>query len=185
MAVQGHFAPSHRIDPSAKDEQLKLPKTGRTAVAGLALVAALGLAACGSDDTSDSPKSTRTTAAASATVTTPAVPTVDELNALLQKALDPAVPNEDKLDLVQGIEADPGLPNRLAEAFRQANATAVVTGVTAFGDSVTAQAKFTINGQENQVDVPFVLDGGKWKVQKTWACQALANLNQQSPACTP
>ncbi|MEU1996586.1 hypothetical protein ABZ511_19205 [Nocardia gamkensis] len=164
---------------------MKLPKTGRTAVAGLALVAALGLAACGSDDTSDSPKSTRTTAAASATVTTPAAPTVDELNALLQKALDPAVPNEDKLDLVQGIEADPGLPNRLADAFRQANATAVVTGVTAFGDSVTAQAKFTINGQENQVDVPFVLDGGKWKVQKTWACQALANLNQQSPACTP
>ncbi|MFI9409239.1 hypothetical protein [Nocardia gamkensis] len=164
---------------------MKLPKTGRTAVAGLALVAAFGLAACGSDDSSDSPTSTRATAGASATATIPPAPTVDELNALLQKALDPAVPNEEKLDSVQGIEADPGLPNRLAEAFRQANATAVVTGVTAFGDSVSAQAKFTINGQESQVDVPFVLDGGKWKVQKTWACQALANLNQQSPACTP
>jgi hypothetical protein len=164
---------------------LKLPKTGRTAVAGLALVAALGLAACGSDDSSDSPTSTRATAGASATATIPPAPTVDELNALLQKALDPAVPNEEKLDSVQGIEADPGLPNRLAEAFQQANATALVTGVTAFGDSVSAQAKFTINGQESQVDVPFVLDGGKWKVQKTWACQALANLNQQSPACTP
>ncbi|WP_330229711.1 hypothetical protein OHA40_27350 [Nocardia sp. NBC_00508] len=160
---------------------MKLRKTGRIAVAGLAVAAALSLAACG-DDTSDSRTPTRTTTGAAATA--PAPPTVDELNALLQRALDPAVPNEQKLDSVQGIEADPGLPNRLAEAFRQSNATAVVTGVTVFGDSVTAQAKFTINGQENQVDVPFVSEGGKWKVQKAWACQALANLNQQSPACT-
>ncbi|MEU4340664.1 hypothetical protein AB0H00_05230 [Nocardia sp. NPDC023852] len=162
---------------------MKLRMTGRLAVAGLATAAALSLAACGSDDKSDSPKPARTTTSASATANVPAPPTVDELNALLQRALDPAVPNEDKLDLVEGIEADPGLPNRLAEAYKQANASAVVTGVTAFGDSVTAQAKFTINGQENQVDVPFVLEGGKWKVQKAWACQALSNLNQQSPAC--
>ncbi|MGW4717362.1 hypothetical protein [Nocardia sp. NPDC004260] len=164
---------------------MKLLKTGRIAAAGLALVAALGLAACGSDDKSDSHNSTHTTtAAASATAKVPAPPTKEELNANLQRALDPAVPNEEKLDLVQGVEADPGLPNRLAQAFQQANATAVVTGVTAFGDTVTAQATFTVNGQANQVDVPFVLEDGKWKVQKAWACQALANLNQQSPACT-
>lgn len=171
------------IDPNAKDEQLKLRMTGRLVVAGLATAATLSLAACGSDDKSDTPKSARTTTSATATANTPAPPTADQLNALLQRALDPAVPNEEKVDLVQGIEADPGLPNRLADAFKQANASAVVTGVTAFGDSVTAQAKFTINGQENQVDVPFVQEGGKWKVQKAWACQALSNLNQQSPAC--
>ncbi len=171
--------------PNAKDEQLKLRKTGRITVAGLAMAAALSLAACGNDETSDSRPQARTTTGAAATPTTPAPPTVDQLNALLQRALDPAVPNEEKLDSVQGIEADPGLPNRLAEAFQQSNATVVVTGVTAFGDSVTAQAKFILNGQENLVDVPFVLDGGKWKVQKAWACQALANLNQQSPACAP
>ncbi|WP_454196839.1 hypothetical protein [Nocardia sp. Marseille-Q1738] len=164
---------------------MKLRKTGRITVAGLAMAAALSLAACGNDETSDSRPQARTTTGAAATPTTPAPPTVDQLNALLQRALDPAVPNEEKLDSVQGIEADPGLPNRLAEAFQQSNATVVVTGVTAFGDSVTAQAKFILNGQENLVDVPFVLDGGKWKVQKAWACQALANLNQQSPACAP
>ncbi|MGQ4615037.1 hypothetical protein [Nocardia sp. R7R-8] len=162
---------------------MKLLDTGRIAAAGLAVVAALSLAACGSDDKSDSHTTHTTTAAASATANVPAPPTVDELNATLQRALDPSVPNEEKADLVQGIQADPSLPNRLAEAFHQANATAVVTGVTTFGDTVTAQAKFTINGQENQVDVPFVLEDGKWKVQKAWACQALANLNQQSPAC--
>ncbi|MFI2280176.1 hypothetical protein [Nocardia beijingensis] len=181
----GHIVPHHsRIDPSAKDEQLKLLETGRIAAAGLALVATLSLAACGSDDKSDSHSSSHTTtAAASATANVPAPPTKEELNANLQRALDPSVPNEEKLDLVQGIQADPSLPNRLAQAFQQANATAVVTGVTAFGDTVTAQATFTINGQPNQVDVPFVLEDGKWKVQKAWACQALANLNQQSPAC--
>ncbi|MFI6043568.1 hypothetical protein ACIA8C_18185 [Nocardia sp. NPDC051321] len=148
------------------------------------MVAALGLTACGSDDKSDPPKPPRTSTSTTANPNTPAPPTADELNALLQKALDPSVPSSEKLDLVQGIEADPDLPNRLAKAFKDSNATAVVTGVSVFGDSVSAQAKFTINGTENTVDVPFVLDGGKWKVQKTWACGALTNLNQQSPACT-
>ncbi|MFC9436613.1 hypothetical protein [Nocardia sp. NPDC057030] len=162
---------------------MKLRKTGRMAIAGLAVVAALGLTACGSDDKSDTPKPSRASTSTTATANTPAPPTVDELNALLQKALDPAVPSAEKLDLVQGIEADPELPNRLAEAFKQANAKAEITGVSVFGESVSAQGKFTVNGQENVVDVPFVLDGGKWKVQKSWACGALANLNQQSPAC--
>ncbi|MEU7764555.1 hypothetical protein AB0B25_05480 [Nocardia sp. NPDC049190] len=161
---------------------MKLRKTGRIVVAGLAVAAALSLAACGGDDKSDSAKAT-TRATTSAAANAPAAPTAAELNGLLQRALDPAVPNQEKVDLVQGIEDDPDLPNRLADAFKQANASAVVTGVTAFGDSVTAQAKFTVNGQENQVEVPYVLDGGKWKVQKAWACQALSNLNQQSPAC--
>ncbi|PXX55631.1 hypothetical protein DFR70_121100 [Nocardia tenerifensis] len=169
--------------PNAKDEQLKLRKTGRTAIAGLAVVAALGLTACGSDDKKDSPKPSRTTTSAPANANQPAPPTVEELNALLQKALDPSVPSAQKLDLVQGIEADPELPNRLAQAYKDANAKAEITGVTAFGESVSAQGKFTINGTENPVDVPFVLDRGKWKVQKSWACNALGALNLQSPAC--
>ncbi|MFD6159396.1 hypothetical protein ACFWF7_28610 [Nocardia sp. NPDC060256] len=163
---------------------MKLRKTGRIAIAGLAVVAALGLTACGSDDKKDPPKTSSVTTSATANPNQPAPPTVDELNALLQKALDPSVPSAQKLDLVQGIEADPELPNRLAEEYKKAGAQVTITGVTAFGDSVSAQGKFTINGSENMVDVPFVLDGGKWKVQKTWACGALTNLNLQSPACT-
>ncbi|MGX1772589.1 hypothetical protein ACWIGW_10775 [Nocardia brasiliensis] len=162
---------------------MKLRKTGRIAIAGLAVVAALGLAACGSDDPKDPPKPSRTTISATAAPNLPATPTADELNALLQRALDPAVPSAEKLELVQGIEADPDLPNRLAQAYKDANAKAEVVGVTAFGESVSAQAKFTIGDQTNMVDVPFVADGGKWKVQKTWACQALTTLGQQSPAC--
>jgi hypothetical protein len=108
---------------------------------------------------------------------------VADLNAALQKALDPSIPSSEKLDMVQGVQADPELPNRLAQAAAGANVQVAVTDVTSFGDSVNAKANFTINGQTNVVDVPFVAEDGKWKVQKTWACTILSSLGQQSVAC--
>ncbi|MGN2640335.1 hypothetical protein ACWEKT_35105 [Nocardia takedensis] len=164
---------------------MKLRKTGRIAIAGLAVVATLGLSACGGDDSSDTAKPTKATTSAKATAAAnlPAVPTVAELNAQLQKALDPAVPNSEKLEMVQGAEADPELPGRLAEAYKGAGATVEVTEVTAFGDTINAKAKIVLNGQENIADVPFVAENGQWKVQKAWACQILTTLGQQSTAC--
>ncbi|WP_228000877.1 hypothetical protein [Nocardia australiensis] len=177
-----------RTYSNVKDEQLKLRKTGRIAIAGLAIAATLSMTACGSDDKSDTAKPARTStsakASASANADLPPVPSVEALNSQLQKALDPSIPNEEKLDMVQGAEADPGLPNRLADAAKGANVEVAVTDVTSFGDSVNAKANFTINGQTNVVDVPFVAESGKWKVQKTWACTMLSNLGQQSVACT-
>ncbi|WP_194819429.1 hypothetical protein [Nocardia sp. XZ_19_385] len=167
---------------------MKLRKTGRIAIAGLALAAALSMTACGSDDKKDTSTAKSSTTSAMATATSaanvPPVPTVAELNAQLQKALDPSVPNADKLDMVQGAQADPELPGRLAQAVEQSGAKAEVTEVTAFGDTINAKAKITINGQENIADVPFVAEDGKWKVQKTWACQMLQLANVQSVACT-
>ncbi|MFD3747534.1 hypothetical protein [Nocardia sp. NPDC058633] len=164
---------------------MKLRTTGRVAIAGLAVVAALGLSAC-SDDKGDKPAAKTTTsakAAASATAELPPVPTVEQLNEQLNTALDPSVPNEQKLDFVQGGEADPELPNRLAQAASDANVQVQVTEVTSFGDSVNAKADFTVNGQTNVVDVPFVAEEGKWKVQKSWACGMMTNLGQTSVAC--
>ncbi|MFD0362476.1 hypothetical protein ACFQZZ_13600 [Nocardia sp. GCM10030253] len=166
---------------------MKLRKTGRIAIAGLAIAATLSMTACGGDDKKETATPTRTTTSAAAAASAnnlPPVPTVAELNTALQKALDPSIPNADKLDMVQGAQADPELPNRLAEAAKSANIQVAVTEVTPFGDSVNAKANFTINGQTNIVDVPFVAEDGKWKVQKTWACTMLSNLGQQSVACT-
>ncbi|GEM32019.1 hypothetical protein NN3_30260 [Nocardia neocaledoniensis NBRC 108232] len=164
---------------------MKLRTTGRVAIAGLAVVAALGLSAC-SDDKGDKPAAKPTTskvASTTAATNLPPVPTVDELNQQLTTALDPSVPNDQKLDFVQGGSADPELPNRLAVAAQQAGVQVQVTEVTSFGDSVNAKANFTLNGQTNVVDVPFVAEDGKWKVQKSWACTMLTNLGQQSVAC--
>ncbi|WP_433716440.1 hypothetical protein ACQP2U_12105 [Nocardia sp. CA-084685] len=167
---------------------MKLRKTGRIAIAGLAVVAALGMTACSDDKDSKPAAKTSTSAKASAGASSntnlPPTPTPAELNAQLQRALDPSVPNSEKLDGVQGAQADPELPNRLAEAAKNANVTITVTDVTTFGDSVNAKAKVVLNGQENIVDVPFVAEDGKWKIQKAWACTMLTNLGQQSVACS-
>ncbi|WP_330253801.1 hypothetical protein OG874_04150 [Nocardia sp. NBC_00565] len=167
---------------------MKLRKTGRIAIAGLAVVAALGMTAC-SDDKDSKPAaktstSAKASASASANTNLPPTPTPAELNAQLQRALDPSVPNSEKLDGVQGAQADPELPNRLAEAAKSANISVEVTDVTTFGDSLNAKAKVVLNGQENIVDVPFVAEDGKWKIQKAWACTMLTNLGQQSVACS-
>lgn len=128
-----------RTYSNVKDEQLKLRKTGRIAIAGLAIAATLSMTACGGDDNKDTAKPARTTtsakAAASASPNLPPVPTVSELNTALQKALDPSIPNAEKLDMVQGAQADPELPNRLADAAKSANIQVAVTEVT---PSVTA-----------------------------------------------
>ncbi|MET7769758.1 hypothetical protein [Nocardia sp. NPDC005366] len=165
---------------------MTLRKTGRIAIAGLAVTAAMSLTACGGDDSPSGAAPTRTATSAKATATAdlPPVPTAADVNAQLQKALDPSIPSSEKLDMVQGADADPDLPNRLAEAYKSTDAKVEITEVTAFGDTINAKAKLVFNGQENIADVPFVAENGKWKVQKAWACQMLTTLGQQSAACS-
>ena len=189
--TSGDVHPGRRgtgIGPTnAKDEQLKLRKTGRIAIASLAVTAALGLTACGTDDSSNNAESARASTSAKVAAPTadlPPTPTPAALNAELQKALDPSIPSSEKLEMVQGVEADPDLPNRLAEAYKSTDAKVEITEVTAFGDTLNAKAKLILNGQENIADVPFVAENGTWKVQKAWACTMLTNLGQQSVACS-
>lgn len=166
---------------------MKLRKTGRIAIAGLAAAAALTLTACGSDDSdSDTAAATSTTAAAETTeaeADTPPVPTPADLNTQLQRALDPNVPNEEKLEMVQGAEADPELPSKLSQFYAQSGATIEVTEVQDFGTEIQAKANLTLNGQTSVADVPFVAEDGVWKVQQQWTCTMLANAQIQSPAC--
>ncbi|MFJ4657794.1 hypothetical protein ACIP5Y_41565 [Nocardia sp. NPDC088792] len=166
---------------------MKLQNTGRIAVATLALVAALGLTACGSGDKGTTkPAATTSASAAAQNSNFPPAPTTADLNAELQKALDPNVPDDQKLDLMQGVSADPSLPSRLAAAFKQNNASITVNNVTDLGNgSATADATATINGgAPNQMVVPLVVEDGKWKVQKEWICNSLQLANQTSPACS-
>lgn len=145
------------------------------------------MTACSSDDdnggSSTTSKATTSASESSAQADVPPVPTVDDLNAQLQRALDPSVPSAEKAEMVQGAEADPELPNTLAAAYQQSGATIVVTGVQDLGGSLQANADFTVGGQTNPVTVPFVAEDGKWKIEKGWACSALMNLQIQSPAC--
>ncbi|GAB2518470.1 hypothetical protein [Nocardia heshunensis] len=165
-------------------------KIGRVAIAGLAVVTALGLSACGSGDKPGTTKPAKTSssqaAAAPQAANYPPVPTAADLNTLLQTGLDPNTPNESKLDLLQGVSVDPTLPQRLTDFYKQANATVTVTHVTDLGNgTLTADADFALSGgQPQKAVVPFVAEDGKWKVQKDWICNMLSLGNQTSPACS-
>lgn len=166
---------------------MNLRTTSRALVAGMAIVAALTMTACSSDDdngsSSTTSKATTSASDTTAQADTPPVPTVEDLNAQLQRALDPAVPSAEKADMIQGAEADPELPNTLAKAYTDLGATITVTSVQDLGETLQANADFTLNGQTNPVTVPFVAEDGKWKIENAWTCNALSSAQIQSPAC--
>ncbi|MFD3427322.1 hypothetical protein [Nocardia fluminea] len=110
---------------------------------------------------------------------------MSELNAMLQRGLDPSIPASEKTDLVQGSDADPELINRAAQAARAAGVVITVTEIQSFGaDAATATATLTVNGQDNVGAIPLVYEGGKWKLQKQWACDIVTGMAQMhSPAC--
>lgn len=152
------------------------------AIIGLAALAALSMSAC--DDHSKAKKASSSTSQPATTASNlPPVPTVADLNNELTRALDPSVPKDQKLDMVQGAQADPNLADTLAQSYKQSGAKIQVTEVNSFGDTLNAKANFTIGNQTNVVDVPFVAEDGKWKVEKTWACTMLAQAQLQSKAC--
>ncbi|MFF0490750.1 hypothetical protein ACWDSJ_34815 [Nocardia sp. NPDC003482] len=166
--------------------------TGRIAVATVAVVAALGMSACGSGDKNSDGKSTKTTtsqASGTASANVPPVPSVSELNTLLQQTLDPNVPDSQKVEYLedgqQALTKDPQMIQKLVTAYQQNNAKIEVTDVKQLLDQLTAKVNFSVNGgAPTEADVPFVAQDGKWKLQKSWACAGLQNLGQTSPACT-
>jgi hypothetical protein len=155
---------------------------GNAAVAVAAAGALVVLAGCSSDPAPAVTPSTTSAAAAAAAAPTP---TAQQLDQQVRTVLDPSVPNDQKLQFIQGVSADPELPNKLAEAYQKGNATLVVTSVQSTGpDSASATAEFTFAGQApNQAAVPVVYENGTWKIEHSWACNALVNLNVSSPAC--
>jgi len=169
---------------------LKLQRTGRIAVAALAVVAALSMSACGSGDKHSSSKPTTTTSAAAATTgNNPPTPTADQLNQELQQTLNPNVPDAQKVQYLQNgataLQKDPQMIDKLITAYKQNDAKIAVTSVTDMGDTMSANANFSVNGGQNNVAiVPFVVQDGKWVLQLQWACNGLKNLGQTSPACT-
>ncbi|WP_228817945.1 hypothetical protein [Nocardia transvalensis] len=165
--------------------------TGRIAVATLAVVAALGMSACGNGDKKSDSTPTKATTSASATTAenVPPAPTVAELNQELQQTLDPNVPDAQKVQYLEdgeeALQKDPDMIKKLVKAYQENNAKIDITNVQQLGDQLTAKVNFSVNNAApTEADVPFIAQDGKWKLQKSWACAGLQNLGQQSPACS-
>jgi hypothetical protein len=167
---------------------VKLPRTGRALVAGMAVAAALTMTACSSSE--ETPETTTTAASSSSAMSEaptdlPPVPTAEELNTRLQQSLDPAVPLDQKVAYVQGAELDPELINKVAEAARVNNAQIQVLDVTDLGDgTLSSNATINLGGQVNPLQVTYVAEDGQWKLSKDNACAIVSLAQLTSPACT-
>lgn len=161
-----------------------MQRTGVRLALAVAVLAAL--VACG-DDGSTKPVAHTTTAQAQVTDKPPIpLPTAADLNAGLLLVFDPASSPALKTGVIQGAEADPSLVDRLVQAATTSKVTMTIVGVQYQGNGLmNASANLTVNGQpvQGQTVIPFVVDGGRWRVQKAWTCQMLANASVSSPAC--
>lgn len=147
-----------------------------------ALGAALALTACGSDDGEGAAATTATTetSAETSTAAAPALPTADELNAILARATDPNVPLEEKVNTVQGGEQAPELFDVMAASQAESGAQFQVVNPVLPGytpDSVLASVNFILPENEAQPaeNVEFIYEDDTWKLSQSWACTLITN----------
>ncbi|MFC9963533.1 hypothetical protein [Nocardia ignorata] len=174
----------------------------KTAAVLIALVASLGLSACGSSDTESSSAGATTTAAAfeSGTAkqdkeeggdvaeTTPPnlpKPTVEELNARLTKAMSGQLTADEKKTYIEDADQDPMLVDKFVDAAKKNNVKVSITNVGEPADGkLKADADVTIDGQPVQdAFIDFVAEDESWKVSHTFACNIVKSAKLDSAAC--
>lgn len=143
---------------------------GRSVVAVGAVVLALGMSACSSDDASDT-AATTSAATSSAAV---AAPTSDELLSTLQVLVDPARPVDEKTVVV--VDGDERRPNLEAMTAAMANypVSFTVTDVQVEGDTATANvAIVSPHGTAAPTAWTWENVDGTWKVSDESTCTLL------------
>ncbi|WP_068052289.1 hypothetical protein [Nocardia xishanensis] len=159
---------------------------GRLAAVLFAAIVAAIVPACGGSDHDAKTDAQHTTTKPAADQSPLPLPGPGDLNAGLTLALDPNTPREQKIGAVQGADVDPDLIDKMTQAGAANKVTMTITKVEYVGAGVMqASATLTLNGKpvEGQAQIPFVAEGGRWKLQKAWACQMLANAQLTSSAC--
>jgi hypothetical protein len=161
-----------------------------TASMAIALSAGLSLTACSSDDDSDSSDSTATENAAENTEEV-AFPTAEELQGVLDRAVDPNIPAEEKADSVESGEEAVELFDVMTSSKEESGATfdvvdPVLPGVTPTEAKATMNLVLPDNPDPIVIDgVQFVNEDGQWKLQRQWACTLVENVapDQVPPLC--
>lgn len=140
----------------------------------------LALAGCSGSEETEQPTSASTVAAAT-TQAAPAadLPTVEELNGVLQRAADPNLPIEERMQTVQGGEQVPELFDVMTQSQQEsgANFQVVPPVLPDFEpNQVLAAVNLTAPGEEPTLinDVNFVFEGGHWKLSQRWACNLIS-----------
>ncbi|MFD3596142.1 hypothetical protein ACFWU5_25770 [Nocardia sp. NPDC058640] len=164
-------------------------------------VATLGVTACSSNEPSASAPTTTAGAGfgdgkkvdgtqdGDAPMTTPRpnlpAPTVDELNARLDKALAGQLTAEEKATFIEDADRDPNLVDKFVEAAKTNKVKAKITAVEAPVDGkLKAPADVTIDGEPVQgASVEFVAAEGGWRVSHVFTCTIVKSAKLDTAAC--
>ncbi len=172
-------------------------------------VAGLSLAACGSDDDGNNGSGESTSASSSASESSapasdpaqqdspdaPAgadgqLPSAQELQGILMKAVDPAVPTPEKTGTVVDGEQAPELFDALTKSSQESGATLEVVDPVLPGvlpNMVEATVNLNVPDRDPQVisGVEFANEDGAWKLDNRWACTLVETVlpDQVPPMC--
>lgn len=166
----------------------------KTMIVGLAGCAAMAMSACGSDEPEPTASPTTTTSSAGGLVACenpPVEPTSEELQTILDTALDPAVPTDEKANLIEGGADDPEVWDKLATALADAQGityqVSTGDGAIAMLDECNLSVGFTLklspDSQPTVTQIDFVAEDGQWKFSRTHACQLVQTMAIETPMC--
>lgn len=111
------------------------------------------------------------------------LPTVSEMNAWIDNALDPKLPVAEKKSLVQGV-ADPKLVAKVLELYSAEGAELEVLDVVRQdAQSIVVGADVNLWDEVHPQEVEFVFEDGKWKIEKDYACRMAKVIQLSSAAC--
>ncbi|QYH20561.1 hypothetical protein JKI95_10635 [Corynebacterium aquatimens] len=145
----------------------------------------LGMGAAACSDDADTAASTTAETTSAATVETQAapvaqLPTVEELNGVIQRAADPNLPIEERMLTVQGGENVPELFDVMSQSQMESGATFQVVDPVLPGfepNQVLAAVNLVQPGAEPTLinDATFVHEDGHWKLSQQWACNLISS----------
>lgn len=113
-------------------------------------------------------------------------PSTQQLEEMLNRAVDPRVPLEEKVRLVQGATpADGPLFDELVKLRKDNPQVSWHIGRPVLEQPGLAKAQFSVlMGGTNQLAyASLAFDEGSWKLQKSYACQMIIQVGRDSPSC--
>lgn len=157
----------------------------------MAVAMSCALTACSSGDDASTGKSASATSQAGSQAAKIAMPTPEDLNAVLNLAADPNAPIEQRTQTVQNGESASDLFPVMTKLRDESHAQFQVVNPILPGyspNSVLAKVNLVLPDKEPQAadNVEFVYENGKWKLAQSWACTLIEYTvpDQAPPMCS-
>ena len=157
----------------------------------MAVAMSCALTACSGGDDASAGKSASATSQVGSQAAKIAMPTPEDLNAVLNLAADPNAPIEQRTQTVQNGESASDLFPVMTKLRDESHAQFQVVNPILPGyspNSVLAKVNLVLPDKEPQAadNVEFVYENGKWKLAQSWACTLIEYTvpDQAPPMCS-